>query len=454
MTTVATNPPVPKIPLAAGLPILGNMQPMATNIGGFLTEQYKKLGPVFRVRALNREFIVLAGVEANLFYAEEGKNLFRSKEFWQAQDAEFGAKRSLISMDGEAHVRLRKVQRPGYARSALFSKLGTAITIAKTEMASWPLRQPLPALYSLQRIITEQLSMIAANYSGKQDLDTIITAVRTILATRVTQQRPGFLRLLPNFRRAKARLMQIEEEVLARHLPSQRKGETPDLIDALVALHHEDPDFLPREDMATAVLGPFIAGLDTASSTSAFILYALLKYPDLAEQVTAEADRLFADEGPTEQKLRDLDVTHRAAMEAMRLWPIAPALTRTAAQTFTFAGYRIPAESRVIIATTVPHHLEEYFPHPQKFDIGRYTPERHEHRRPGVYAPFGLGPHLCLGQGLAEIQMGLVIATLFHYGKLRLSPADYELGFDPVPTLSPDAKMKFEVLEWRHSLVS
>ncbi|MCB0026235.1 MAG: cytochrome P450, partial [Caldilinea sp.] len=117
-----------------------------------------------------------------------------------------------------------------------------------------------------------------------------------------------------------------------------------------------------------------------------------------------------------------------------------------------FGGYTIPAGREVIIATTVPHHLAEYFPDPDRFDIDRYTAERNEHRRPGVYAPFGMGPHTCLGQGLAEMQMALVIATLFHYAEVKLSPPDYELGFDPVPTLSPDRKMHFEVVRWRHPL--
>ena len=96
--------------------------------------------------------------------------------------------------------------------------------------------------------------------------------------------------------------------------------------------------------------------------------------------------------------------------------------------------------------------METYFPNPELFDIDRYTPERKEHKQPGVYAPFGIGAHTCLGQGMAEMQMGLTIATLFHFAELKLSPADYELGFDPVPTLSPDKKMKFEVVRWRYPL--
>ena len=450
--TMTAKQTTKQIPLAPGLPILGNVWPMATDVAGFLTEQYKKLGPVFRVRAVQREFVVLAGVEANLFYVQEGRTLFRSKEFWRDQDEEFGAKRTLISMDGDDHTRLRKVERPGYARSNLFNNLETAVAIAKEELATWPLNQPLPAVYSLQRIITEQLSIIAANHSAKEDLDQVITAVRTAIATRVTKQRPAFFRQLPAYRKAKARFMEIGQDVVAAHAPELRQGKEPDLVDAILSLHREDPEFLPESDMISAILGPFIAGLDTAASTTSFILYALLKYPDLAQQVTAEADELFADGTPTASGLRNMDVTHRVAMEAMRLWSIAPALTRTANQDFTFAGYEIPANTEVIIATTVPHHLAEYFPNPEKFDIDRYTPERKEHRQPGVYAPFGLGPHVCLGQGLAEMQMALTTATLFHFAELKLSPANYELGFDPVPTLSPDKKMKFEVVRLRHPL--
>ncbi|MBK7180782.1 MAG: hypothetical protein IPH82_26995 [Chloroflexi bacterium] len=134
--TITAPQNVNKIPLAPGLPVLGSALPLAQNVAHFLTKQYRQLGPVFRVRALNREMVVLAGVEANLFYAQEGKTLFRSKDFWQEQDAEFGANRSLISMDGDDHTRFRKVQRPGYARSMLFDNLPTAVAITTREMST------------------------------------------------------------------------------------------------------------------------------------------------------------------------------------------------------------------------------------------------------------------------------------------------------------------------------
>ena len=71
-------------PLAPGLPILGSALPMARDVLGFLVEQYQQLGPIFRVRALNREMVVLAGAEANTFVTQEGADKFRSYEIWSS----------------------------------------------------------------------------------------------------------------------------------------------------------------------------------------------------------------------------------------------------------------------------------------------------------------------------------------------------------------------------------
>ena len=136
--------------------------------------------------------------------------------------------------------------------------------------------------------------------------------------------------------------------------------------------------------------------------------------------MTAEADASFAHGTLTAEAVRRLDVTHRVALETLRMYPIAPAITRTVSNTFEFAGYTIPAGEKVIVATTVPHHLPQYFPEPERFDIERYTPERQEHRQPGVFVPFGAGPHVCLGAGFAEVSIAATMATIVH--EVELAP--------------------------------
>ena len=426
---------------------------MAGDVGAFFTQQYLRLGPVFRVHALNRRFTVLAGPEANLFVTREGRLHLRSREFWMDFDRELGAARSMLSMDGAEHARMRKAQKTGYSRSFIHEHLDDVISITRREVAAWPLDQPVPGLYALQRIITDQLGTIAAGMSPRDYLDDMIVFVRTLLTARVTHQRPALLMRTPRFRRARQRVEELYATVRAAHEndPEQRPDADTDLVDDLLALHHSDPQFLPETDLMPAVLGPFIAGLDTVGSTCAFMLYALLKHPDLLERMTEEADASFDGGKLTADALRKLDVTHRVGLETLRMYPIAPAITRTVSNTFEFAGYTISAGEKVIVATTVPHHLPQYFPEPERFDIERYTPERQEHRQPGVFAPFGAGPHVCLGAGFAEVSIAATMATIVHEIAPALDPPNYILKVSPAPTPSPDDRFRFRVVRRRRS---
>jgi cytochrome P450 len=207
VSTPVSTVTFPRPPLATGMPVFGNVLDLARDTRAFLTEKYLELGPIFRVRALNQEFIVLAGTEANLFMTREGTNYFRSREFWEGMDDELGAARSMISMDGPDHTRFRKVQQKGYGRTVIWQHLPEVIAITQNEMRHWPLNEPLPGLYSLQRIITEQLGILAADYSPREYLDDMIKFVRTMLLTRVTKQRPDVLRYTPAYRRARTRAM-------------------------------------------------------------------------------------------------------------------------------------------------------------------------------------------------------------------------------------------------------
>ena len=445
METTASHAP----PTAPGLPLVGDTFALAGDVGAFFTRQYLQLGPVFRVRALHRAFTVLAGPEANLFVTREGSKHLRSRETWMEFDNELGAARSMVSMDGAEHARMRKAQQPCYSRSFIHEHLHDVIGITRREVAEWPLDEPIPGVYALQRIITEQLGTIAAGVSPRDYLDDMIVFVRTLLAARVTHQRPALLTRTPRFRRARKRVEELYATVRAVHEPDRRSGGESDLVDDLMALHHVDPQFLPETDLMPAVLGPFIAGLDTVGSTCAFMLYALLKHPDLLDRMTAEADASFAHGTLTAEAVRRLDVTHRVALETLRMYPIAPAITRTVSNTFEFAGYTIPAGEKVIVATTVPHHLPQYFPEPERFDIERYTPERQEHRQPGVFVPFGAGSHVCLGAGFAEVSIAATMATIVHEVELALDPPDYILKTSPVPTPSPDDRFRFRVARRR-----
>jgi cytochrome P450 len=168
------------------------------------------------------------------------------------------------------------------------------------------------------------------------------------------------------------------------------------------------------------------------------------------ERVRAEADALFAAGGITEKDLRGIPAIRGALMETMRLYPTAVVQMRTATRDFDFLGHRIAAGEILYIGTTVPHFLGEFFPDPLRFDIDRYEKPRAEHLRPGAYSPYGRGQHVCLGKTLAEVQMLVTVARLFHRLDLRLDPPDYELRLKSTPTPGPELNFRVRVAGLRH----
>ena len=68
------------------------------------------------------------------------------------------------------------------------------------------------------------------------------------------------------------------------------------------------PGLLSEADLKVSVLGPFIAALATVAGTCSFMLYALLRNPDLLARARAEADTLFADGEPADsERFRPFD---------------------------------------------------------------------------------------------------------------------------------------------------
>ena len=412
-------PAAPRPPVIGN--IVGNSLAMWRDCRGFLTEQYQRLGPVFRIRVATSDLTILAGPEANRFLLRKERLHLRSSDAISSNFGEVGASRLLLAMDGNDHVRMRREMKDGFSRRLIGTRLPDAAEIVRRRMAEWPLNEPLPVHELMQRLAADQVGTLSIDTLAREYLDDIVYLTDEM-----------FLRFVPHgpvkrrFREARTRIERWVGEILAAR-QSRRRRRTSNLIDDLIGVHLADPGFLAEADLKVCVLSPFIFGIHTAGSISAFLLYFLLKHPELAERVRAEADALFAGGPPTMKGMREMDVTHRAAMETLRLYPTVPITQKKVVTSFDFGGYRIPAGGDVRIALTVPHHLPQCFPEPERFDIDRYLPGREEHKQPGAYAPFGLGLHRCLGSGFAEVQIALTVATLLHNGVFELDPPSYEM---------------------------
>ena len=175
--------------------------------------------------------------------------------------------------------------------------------------------------------------------------------------------------------------------------------------------------------------------------------------PELYGRIQSEADALFdgGDPGGEDFTPSAIDVTHRFLMECLRMYPVVPMSIRNVMNSCVVEDYVLPVGSRIYLAQTASHYMNDVFPDPFSFDIDRYLAPRNEHRSPG-YAPFGLGTHTCLGSRWMEMQLAINVLMLAHYFTIEVSPANYKLRFSPIPSMKPSKKLKFLIAEQRREL--
>ena len=440
-------------PTARGLPVIGNAIEMAGNVGQFLTDQYLKLGPVYRVKVLNREYTVLAGAKANNFVHRQGREYLRSKETWQDFDQELGASKSMVSTDGEDHFKLRRGLRDGFSQRVIANQIDRVVSVVRREIGLLTDEKPKRVHYTMQRLVSEQIGILTTGVSPAEYVNDLIFFLETMLLLRVTKARPSMELAKPRVNRVHKRLIEFAREVIDAHDPHLRQRKEPDLIDACLEMHREDPNLVPETDYTMTALGPFFAGLETAATASSFMLYTTLTEPGLMDKLRDEAAEFFGGPVTGDRALGTLDITRRAMMETMRMFPVVPSIVRTVSNSFDFEGYRIPAGEQVMVAVSVPHYLEDYFPDPEKFDIDRFLPNREEHKQLGAFVPFGLGPHRCLGAEFAELLVMTNIATLVHFFDIQLSNSKYSLRLNQIPTPHPDDGFRVHI-EPRRSISS
>ena len=426
----------------------------AGNLSKFFAEQAGKRGPVFLLDLPGKKLVVLAGAEMNNWIGRRGRLYLRTRDYLEDFQAAWGTARSIASMDGAEHYRMRKAARGGNSRTVVEDRLTELYALGRASFASWGVDKVLPGELTCQRLVGQQIARLSTSIDPSVEvLDGLLAYEWRALLVHVVGVLPKFTLRTPAMRRAHKAVLQLYGAIHSSHSPGQREGSRRDLVDDMMDLHYADPQYLPETDLEFAFIAPIIAGHYVGSATS-FVLYELMTNPDLFKRVAAEADALFADGDPTaaDFNMEAIDVTHRVVMENLRLHPVIPIHNRTAGSPFEVAGKIVPARSTVFVAFPAAHYMPENFEDPDKFDIDRFAPPRNEHRKRGAYHPFGVGTHTCLGQRFTELMMVAELLLIAHHLELEMVPANYKLKLSPLPKFSPNKKFRFRVKRIRHPL--
>lgn len=164
---------------------------------------------------------------------------------------------------------------------------------------------------------------------------------------------------------------------------------------------------MTRAEAATMGVAVLIAGHETSASMIPLGTLALLQNPDQLA-VLRDTDDPKVVAAAVEELLRYLTIVHTG-------------VRRIAREDIEIGGQVIRAGDGIIFDLSAANWDAEMFPEPERLDLGRSA---------RLHQAFGYGPHQCLGQSLARVELQVVYSTLYRrVPTLRLAASIDEIGF-------------------------
>jgi len=173
------------------------------------------------------------------------------------------------------------------------------------------------------------------------------------------------------------------------HALAERKRAEPgeDLISMLLAGVEGQP--LTDEEFENFFFLLSVAGNETLRNAIPGGMLALLEHPDQLARLRADRSLL------------------PSAVDEMLRWvtPVTQ-FRRTATRDTELAGQRIAMGEKVVVYYASANRDETVFPRADVFDAARM---------PNDHLTFGVGPHFCLGAGLARLQMSALFSQVLDH---------------------------------------
>ncbi len=239
-------------------------------------------------------------------------------------------------------------------------------------------------------------------------------------------------------------LKEVDLVVAARRARPIAEGAPGDLLDLMIkARDPETGEPLSDAEIRDQSATMLAAGFETTAGALFWTLYLLSR--DVAEQARIRAE-ILSD--PPSRSVAGVPGRwprlRRAILEALRLYPSAPLLFRTALQPDRLCNVDIAKGAIVIISPWIIHRHRKLWDRPDAFIPDRFEGKEREYLAGGSYLPFGAGPRICIGASFALTEAAIVAATVLERLVLTLDD-DRELEPMSVITTMPSFDPWFRV---------
>jgi cytochrome P450 family 135 len=402
-------PPGPRLPGA-----VQTMQWMYRPIE-FMDRCRQRYGPIFSIRLGAARNIVVVGDPAHAMDVLSG-----DPEIYESGQANLLfrpvlGRNSLLVLDGGQHMEHRRIMLPNFKAGHVQTYSEAIERAVRRRMADWPMDEAFRLAPEMQAITYEAISRVV--FGDKVDERGERLAM---LAGDMMDRCASVFTMLPPLRvelggmSPYARLMKVVDEIdriLFAIIKERREDPLSPLRDDVLSmlLRAELEDGSPLGDRAIRdeILTMIMAGFETTTAGLAWAFERILRTPRVLERLQEELQG---------EETEYLDAVIK---ETLRARPAVPIVARKVREPVELAGYEMPAGTVLMASVYLVHRDPEVYPDPDEFRPERFLDGRPD---PRAWIPFGGGVRRCLGGSLAQLEMKIVLQTVF--SELDMKPAD------------------------------
>ena len=196
-------------------------------------------------------------------------------------------------------------------------------------------------------------------------------------------------------------------------LAVRRPDEAGDFLSQYLAKTEDGP--MSAEEIRCQIVGLVLAGSDTTRGALASTLSKLLQHRDQWEAFCADPDGLIDG----------------VVNEGLRFDPVIGSLPRVTLETREVDGVKFPRQTFVAVSMLTSLRDPQVYADPDRFDVFRSD-------HPRLHPVFGSGPHRCLGEILARIELEEALKALArHLPHLAMDgPLPVMRGYGAVRSIS------------------
>lgn len=441
------------IPGSLGLPFLGETLQLVSDPLAFFGKRYRRYGPVFQTRVFGKTSVVLFGTQAQrqVLLSSGDDPLFQTREGYSILKPFIGT--SLLQMDGLTHQTQRKLITPAFQSHNYADYLIRINNAYNRTIGEWP-EYGTATFYQEARAIAFRIS--TSLMLGLENGPAFAQMSQLLHALLSGPTALPFNLPFTTYGKATAAKPIIDRQLRAI-IARRRDTPTTDVLSLFLQARDEEGQPLSDEQLLAHLKLLLFGGYDTTTATLAWCLIELLRRPELHERLRAEvkAETVSGEEPIRVDELRTMPLLDAFIKETLRLHTPTSFLLRNTTSAFEFEGFTIPAGWNVVLPLGYTHRMPEYFADPERFEPERFLAPREEDKKtPYAWMSFGGGRHVCIGMGIAQIEIKTVLARLLRQFDLQLvANQDISPIYMPITHPKGGAKISFQRRSARRTFV-